>query len=210
MPDPPSSTHTQRTLGGTAGGHLSNKCRREEDAPSSDGPDPWESSRLSMPTPASSRSSRAPYGFLGTLFTGAARWDGTPNGAGSEGTQTSRSIVQTAPALGKSITVPQGPSGLAQMAAASMGRPGNAGTEAAAPSSKGLLHVLAALKHKVEKLSADINEHDADIEKNTHSINDVLALAKDAKSLAQELSERVDALETVTAQLLDRILAAED
>ncbi|CDO76805.1 hypothetical protein BN946_scf185033.g2 [Trametes cinnabarina] len=194
------------------------KRRREEQVPSSDGVERrTESSVVSTPTPQEARV-QPRRGFLNP-FLDAARRDVTPQGglgvvsAASKSSKTGTALVQTS-ALSTRLGTPntsKAPSSMAQIAAASMARGGTANISSTATTvtSKGASQALAAIKNKLEKLSADVNEHEADIEKNTYAINDALTLAEDSNTLARELCERVSTLETVSATLLDRILAAE-
>ncbi|KAI9065737.1 hypothetical protein FKP32DRAFT_1602181 [Trametes sanguinea] len=197
------------------------KRRREEQlgGPCSD-IDERESSRLSTPTPGVDRSTtRRRGGFLNPFIATAGR-EGTPQGvlmvqrptSTNQPSQTTAALAQVASSLGRKTPTAGPPSGLAQMAALSMGKTRNPGADsapAAALTSKGASQALAALKNKIEKLSADVNEHEADIEKNAHAVDNALALAEDASTLAQDLCERVETLETVAASLVDRVQSLE-
>ncbi|KAI0819259.1 hypothetical protein BC628DRAFT_1042183 [Trametes gibbosa] len=72
-------------------------------------------------------------------------------------------------------------------------------------SHKHVAQTLAQLKNTIAKLSADVNEQEADIEKNTHNVTSALALAEDAAMLAQKLDARVESLETVLMPLIARV-----
>ncbi|KAL1943374.1 hypothetical protein VTO73DRAFT_4449 [Trametes versicolor] len=111
----------------------------------------------------------------------------------------------------RSQTPAQSGSGLMQQADAGTAAIGSAaGTKSAnAVSQKHVSQNLALLKSKIEKLSAQVNEQEADTEKNTHDLKSALALAEDAAMLAQKLDTRVESLETVLAPLVGRVAALE-